>query len=303
MPATNFVYSDTLHLTAGDNGNGGKVIFNYETTPWYETLKGHRKANSIQRQVANGSTVPTIGSLTIWSDTTAAPFLATMRAIKNQWAGLYGPPSPAGAAGSCLFGGRDDKNENILCHNGAARPERWVHKPHTHPGHPDRNAAIQHLFSQWNDGGSQERHPRLAAHVLQQYLLSGRSFDQAVPHPLPSESSKTARATITNESITNSYTYDNAATNTVQNSYAIYTSTDTTRYNPAYAEFRGHGMVREAAPDGRITTSFFHQDDARKGANQCHPGGNPKPLSAIRRRTAWFGIRPRMGLLDHPTDL
>ena len=30
------------------------------------------------------------------------------------------------------------------------------------------------------------------------------------------------------------------------------------------SEFRCHAMVQEVGPDGRVSTSFFHQDDGEK---------------------------------------
>ncbi len=93
--------------------------------------------------------------------------------------------------------------------------------------------------------------PKNAAHVwLHMYCNSSCYLEDRSIKLYPTRyrvSAKTAKATLTNESITNSYTYDNPATNTIQNSYAIFTTTETTRYNPAYGEFRGNGMVHEQA--------------------------------------------------------
>ena len=39
LPATTFTYGDGMHLTQGENGYGGKVLYTYETTPWQAGVK------------------------------------------------------------------------------------------------------------------------------------------------------------------------------------------------------------------------------------------------------------------------
>ena len=40
LPAVQFFYADNLHLTRAENGYGGAVEFQYETTPWYYAPNG-----------------------------------------------------------------------------------------------------------------------------------------------------------------------------------------------------------------------------------------------------------------------
>jgi hypothetical protein len=61
------------------------------------------------------------------------------------------------------------------------------------------------------------------------------------------------------------FRYDEPATNDAVHSEAIHNTTKKQRYNKANSEFRGHAMVQEIGPDGRVATTWFHQDDARKG--------------------------------------
>ena len=61
------------------------------------------------------------------------------------------------------------------------------------------------------------------------------------------------------------YAYDEGATNDVIHSEAV---SGYPLYGTKWGEFRGHAMVKEESPDGRITTTFFHQDDAKRG--QAH---------------------------------
>jgi hypothetical protein len=61
------------------------------------------------------------------------------------------------------------------------------------------------------------------------------------------------------------YRYDEPAMNDAFHSVAVSTTTETTRYYPAYSEFRGHARVEEVGPDGRVTATWYHQDDALKG--------------------------------------
>jgi RHS repeat-associated protein len=73
---------------------------------------------------------------------------------------------------------------------------------------------------------------------------------------------------------TYTYTYSGAATNDPAHSAIVATTTNYCTdsnhdndlcYSPAYTEFRGHSSVTEIGPDGRSTTTWFHQDDERVG--------------------------------------
>ena len=59
-----------------------------------------------------------------------------------------------------------------------------------------------------------------------------------------------------------SYRYDEGATNDLTHSAGAATAHP---YIPKNSEFRGHAMVQEVGPDGRVSTYFFNQDDGRKG--------------------------------------
>jgi RHS repeat-associated protein len=77
---------------------------------------------------------------------------------------------------------------------------------------------------------------------------------------------KTITDNVKSQSFSFEYSYDEPAMNNEVHSQAVQ---DADAQNPLYGkrltEFRGHAQVREEGPDGRITTTWFHQDDAQKG--------------------------------------
>jgi hypothetical protein len=74
------------------------------------------------------------------------------------------------------------------------------------------------------------------------------------------------------------YKYNEAATNDAAHSAIVANSSnkctdwnhsDDMCYSPAYTEFRGHSSVTEISPEGRSTTTWFHQDDERSGRSHA----------------------------------
>ena len=63
-----------------------------------------------------------------------------------------------------------------------------------------------------------------------------------------------------------SYRYDEPATNDSLHSYAV--QQNPTPYVKPYTEYRGHAMVQEIGPDGKVTTTTFRQGDALFGHSQ-----------------------------------
>jgi hypothetical protein len=70
---------------------------------------------------------------------------------------------------------------------------------------------------------------------------------------------------------TTNYAYDDAGSNDAERSEAV--AGEGELYDPAYTEYRGNAMVRETGPLGtdgqqRVTTTWYYQDDQRKGQSQ-----------------------------------
>ncbi len=61
------------------------------------------------------------------------------------------------------------------------------------------------------------------------------------------------------------YSYDEPANNDAAHSALIANPPTGSHYYKAYNEFRGHAAVMETGPDGKVTKTFFYQDDNRKG--------------------------------------
>ncbi|MCB0078940.1 MAG: RHS repeat protein, partial [Anaerolineales bacterium] len=83
------------------------------------------------------------------------------------------------------------------------------------------------------------------------------------------------------------YHYDEAATNDSAHSTAI-ANTELIprelRFTPAFSEFRGHAVFQEIAPTGATTTSFYSQDDAKKGRVQRQQVGTQSVWDGFERQ-------------------
>ncbi len=145
MPATSFVYSDTLHLTAGDNGSGGNVIFSYETTPWSETegtpegkqystpgCKYEHDEWHVSNMIGyNGGTVSCEGS-----------------DLKINGQAYMELPARLVQPGAVYSVGVTVKTKTSYVSTAQLGLNDGVHNPDTHPGYSNGHAALQHLLSQ-----------------------------------------------------------------------------------------------------------------------------------------------------------
>jgi RHS repeat-associated protein len=271
LPATSFTYGDGLHLTQVDNGYGGQVSYDYEAEPWHESLgtpqgKQYKLVTDCEWVSSSKSWEP--NNMKGYNGGSAACERIDEDTVRLKIKGQAYMELPAslvqpGAAyhvGVQLSTRSGNVTEaQIGINDGVTSPVPILAtQTSMQPWHTyslsgmmvvPKNATRVWLHVYCNNGAYCYLNDRSINLHPTRYRVTG----------------KTSLDTHTNESITYSYSYDNPATNTALNSYAVYTSTSTTRYVPAYAEFRGHSMVREQAPGGLVTTSFFHQDDAKKG--------------------------------------
>jgi YD repeat-containing protein len=271
LPETSFTYGDGMHLTQATNGYGGQVVFAYEPSPWSEVngpdsrkidqdfgLFGQPCQNDdgntggwVARD-ANDSVYCSGGQLIISGQAKKEIPLSLA-----QPGGRYRVYAEIGRGSihttTAQVGLRDGSNEQL-------QPAT----PVTISGDP---ITLQYTFLL-------DRFASLDYVSTNSSKLWGLVFCSSNPNPcevghsilttLPVRYRVTSKQVVDGLGGTNTfaYRYDEPATNDTLHSAGAGTSDP---YAPKYSQYRGNAMVQEIGPDGRILTTFFHQDDEKKG--------------------------------------
>jgi YD repeat-containing protein len=239
LPETTFTYSDGMHLTQATNGYGGQVVFTYEPNPWSEVnAPGSRTVNL----------------------TTSGAFTGLKK--------LEVPLAFAQPGGRYLVDAEIGRGS--------------IHNTYAQVGIQEGNLApqLQPIPGEYISGDPIHFYKYFYVNrlITLDYISSNSSKLWGVVYctPNPCEINEfklttlPVRYRVTSKQISDglggsntfSYRYDEPATNDTLHSVGAGTSDP---YAPAYSQFRGHAMVQKVGPDGRITTTFFHQDDEKKG--------------------------------------
>jgi len=284
LPATTFTYdADNLHLQEANNGQGGKVTFSYErlqmdgtqappSSTVFEIIGrsgdtcGYLSPNAWTLAAGGASQCMNIGGTYPRLDIFHDPINGTStEASKKIPLSLVRPGGTYHLIGRFVYAGRGERI-GFRDNNGATQLSSVMPSP------PPADSTIDMIVN-------------LAA------TSSGDNVKALVVCPDCSLGAYTIQLTMTryrvtqkvlndglgNPAQTYSYTYSGAATNDAAHSAIIaanLTCTDTDLdndlcYSAAYSEFRGHSAVTETGPDGRATTTWFHQDDERVGQVQA----------------------------------
>ena len=272
LPATTFTY-DNLHLTQVANGYGGRVVFTYQI--WYETDAGDKRAWMDEPfcQYLNGQT---------WSST-------------NQWAST--PPNKlyCGAYTLKIYYGNEAYHDVSIRYS---QPGAEYMVQVVKGGGPDYKVGYK-----YTEGGTDYTfYSTVGTYVMYFTLPSDAS---AVSRGLANCTTQTQDCEIKSFKIkmlvtryrviqkdvydgvnptpqTFTYRYDDAATNDPQHSAVAQitqTVTPTLAVDFHYVEndsdYRGNSSASEIGPDGKVTTTFYYQDDARRGRSSIDSGWDP----------------------------
>ena len=281
LPATTFTYGDDMHLTAADNGYGGRVEFVYENPPWNELVTDtdpvkdwgvdYYKGRDTQLDFGSAAAVYNLGQT----------YLITMSLQTNgtqfELGVEYAPATRLLATDvvtTILPSGRRLITGTVQLPVSASQAQ-FIYKCISHNCIP-WHGIVRPLVTRYR--------------VQQKKLYDGISGTPQVF----------------------SYHYDGPASNDSFHSEAVAnTPTKTQRYNPALSEYRGNSTVAVSGPDGRIDLNLFYQDDERKGSANTtlvlgqaltnsfdSPGYQPLALlpnpprpGQNRQRCAWRAIR------------
>jgi len=260
LPATSFTYGDGMHLTEANNGYGGEVEFVY-TGVWNEldAVEGRKIEQDFGEWLepceydgddTGGWTARNPASDVVWCQggqlhVDGEAYL-WVPAYLLQPGGRY-------RAWTNLGGDGNDTHAQVGLWDGTSNeyqpePARLILE-----GPPE---TLDYKFSLDSGSGGAQALLKCVAEdcYVNDYTLTLLPVRYRV-------SQKTVYDGL-GGSQTFTYNYDEPATNDAVHSAGA--STDRP-YVKMYAEFRGHALMQEAGPDGRATTTWYHQDDARRG--------------------------------------
>jgi RHS repeat-associated protein len=227
LPATTFEYADYMHLTAANNGYGGRVEFTYETDPWYgPAVKAGDKIFD------GGTQYP--GGVDHWAGEAVEVFRPG--ADYRIYARFY----PKNV--TVTMGVNDGTARRV-----ASTTKTIVDQYQDVDGYIQLSKQATQARFFWRCSANCIMYSYYATLAVTKFrVISKTIIDQ-----------------VTNEAASTSYSYTGAATNDYSNSAVL--ESGGPLYTPPYQEFRGHASVTETGPLGlRIVTTFF-QDDHRKG--------------------------------------
>ena len=236
LPETTFSYNtDKMHLSSANNGYGGEVDFEY--APWHEM-------DATQDATTSTSTI--------------TAYIGSCAGNPRAWNTLHPVYRPSG-----------------------------YYKLHVDYVSPANNQIRFRMYDGVNNWDGQPLAFTSSNDPIVDYLPVGSNATQIEPmvcnlsgslNPLQvflqvtlvpnyfRVTSKIIKASATATPQTFSYRYDGAASNDLDHSAAVKANNNPDLlYSPAFSEYRGNASASETGPDGKVTTTYFHQDDALKG--------------------------------------
>ncbi|MBI5295074.1 MAG: hypothetical protein HY869_06330 [Chloroflexi bacterium] len=258
-PGYTFSYADKLHLTYAANGYGGSVQFDYDSNPnqvlyqpWYYNT------NARQTYTAEFAFGPS-GDMGL---------CLNVPGYQGGWTALSGTVG-------CTLGGPlsvQGTGYNPTSHS-PIRPGAYYKLTMT-AGGSSPTLGIHDGYTVIPGGSSSSlillpATAKAASPVIQS---PGTAYVSYYKMQLLPTFYRVYRKTVSDGtySYTYQYTYPDAAVNDTDHSLmaqACYPNqADCNEYNEELSEFRGHEWVTETGPDGRKVTTYFWQDDARKGS-------------------------------------
>ncbi len=269
LPTTTFTYADGMHLTEANNGYSGRVTYSYESPPWRDEDADEDRISThdfIGTELCESWEGPDA-----WCDGSENNRLSVEGIARHDIAGGGFRPGSAYYVEARLY--KDTGS--------------WIHEAQIGL---EYTSGMSVTVTSSGINGSSRPNPLTFSGVV--YLPASAIYNQQgwstqriikcdnclvesiTFKLLPTHYRVTARRvreSLTGQDYTFSYEYDDAATNDTEHSAAV--DSGGVLYDPAYTEYRGNAMVRETGPAGtdgqqRVTTSWFYQDDERKGGSQ-----------------------------------
>lgn len=264
LPATTFSYSDHMHLTAVNNGYGGRTVFSYE--PWNELKGDSTRHYSITRFCDNGVIKGWTGHANPYDIDCQNHYINFEGQIEHalpEYFYMYGVSYKVYAR-AANDGGTWISAGLSYYTNTTTTEEQWTEQT-TMPTTMDTDFVGEFTIpadAEDEDLGGKILLNSIGAQMQEYSIYMLPIHYRVVTKTIYSTSDDTSGdMTI--------YRYDEPAMNDTDHSTAAGYENP---YIEEYQEFRGHAMVQEIGPAGsdgsqRVTTTYFHQDDVKKGKN------------------------------------
>ena len=231
LPITNFAY-DSMHLTAASNGYGGSMTFAYESDPWYEIDSNDDPFAYTYDSWQTGGT-----------DHFAGDYVQIVRPGLYYKITLKTHPEY-----STITLGINDGANRIPAQQIGRTVDGGIQTVSAVVRLPANDAQMR-FFYRCDGVANCIPYEYKAYPVATRYRVTTRTEIDAVM----------------NKSTIYTYRYDGPATNDAAHSAVVAATVKERRYTPAFSEYRGQAQVQEVSPDGRVSTTFFYQDDGRSG--------------------------------------
>ena len=252
LPANSFTYN-ALHLVEGDNGYGGRVEFDYEQ--WYDSAAAESSQTKQDFGIAPEACSWLFPQDTFWNEV---------------------------------------GNSTVECSNGrmhvAGEAYKLLALPQLAPGSTYQVSAVitgTNLQLGLSDGVTSwyspvaSSGPITATFPLPDNAAQARALvkctdcvlDYHILGVLPNRYRVTEKRLydgLDANPQTFSYRYDGPASNDTVHSAAASLANP---YTPPYSEGRGHALVEESGPGGRVSLTWYGQDDERKGRSLASLAG------------------------------
>jgi len=250
LPPLLFHYADGMHLTSVENGYGGVVSYTYDE--WYSWDDNGNPYNN-PNYPGGWKGDFGFGSGGYVVDGYSVVFLRNNIGYPGSRYEFNGRLCMEGTIPGTLQVGLDDGNGNVFKPDGQPGYDSEILTP---PGHP---CATRHdAYSLPSSANPHQAMFKLKCQNSNESLC--RAWDLQVRR-LPTfyrVSQKTFTDTVTGASYSYSYQYEGASVNN-EVGFGNFNVGVNSFLNYPFSTFRGHTLVREAGPDGRVTETTYHQ--------------------------------------------
>ncbi len=304
-PEMTFAYDDGMHLTAAENGQGGRIEYTYDI--WHETINtlGSRAgvSGSIDDLCHNQGAYGTFGwskscasydgDWFMWIRDTASPATLTLPH------GLTRPGSYYRLDLIVSIYGHGDSSDWFKVGLGADGTSAQYHltgsfyNQYTYAFYPRSSALDGDYRAMGRIISSPAEYCNEAWCQGQNLIWDGIAVHKATLQPVITRYRVIEKEIIdqfSGDTLSYTFTYDEPATNDSLHSAVVENSPnrcgqdtsdpedeDWECYTPIYQQFRGHAASTVTHPSGLTTVNFYHQDDIYKGQSPAS-----MTLSAVR---------------------
>jgi YD repeat-containing protein len=252
LPATTFTY-DTMHLTQASNGYGGKVTYSYENLAWHESNSSADPLISpnVNDWLYNGTTC----GVTAGYDKTMSQPVSLLHPgqvykfsvrLFSSCLGDYNLLNPTTFG---LWLSSDGANKAV------ASEMKEITYSDSHTGTITGYLRVPSTLTGY---GRFYLNVTKNAYIYQYYVWPVLTRDRVATKTTTDQVQYDAQPSAV------TFKYDEPVTN--DSTHSNYVATNSDYYKKPYTEYLGNAMTQAIQPSGQVNTTFYYQDDNRRGS-------------------------------------